>query len=75
MVDITNCTEPCFAETFGGCKILTTSCNRQGCGFYKPQSCADWVRIEKGGKVYLLPPEEYYTKEDYNAVLYMRSRI
>lgn len=74
MVEITNCKEPCFASLQGGCAILT-KCKCEGCGFYKPKSCKDWVRVEKGGKAYILPPEEYYTKEDYDAVLYMRSRV
>ena len=71
MVEITNCPEPCFAKMVGGCKILTTKCKREGCGFYKPQSCEDWVRIERGGKAYIVPPEEYYPREDHDALQYM----
>lgn len=58
MVEITNCKEPCFAKMDTGCKILTTDCTGR-CDFYKPKGCEDWVRRERDGEVWLIPPEEY----------------
>lgn len=61
MVEITNCKEPCFAHMKTGCKILTTECEAR-CSFYKPVGCEDWIKIERGGEVWLIPPEEYYVR-------------
>lgn len=60
MVEITDCREPCFAELKGGCAVLTSACNSTHCPFYKPAGCKDWIRLERGRKVYILAPEEYY---------------
>lgn len=61
-IDITEQKEPCFAMIVGHCKLLTqTKCT--GCKFYKPRRAADWVRIERGNRVYIMPPEEFF-KED-----------
>lgn len=64
MVEISKCKEPCFAEFGINCKILTCECEgKEKCGFYKPADCKDWIRIEHQGKVWLIPPEEYYGEE------------
>lgn len=63
MIDITNSKEKCFAEIFGTCTILKrTDCD--GCKWYKPRNCDDWVRIEKNGKVYLMTPEEHEKRKE-----------
>lgn len=61
MVDITNCKESCFALLFNGeCAILKKQeCGAQ-CKFYKPVDCRDWIVVERKGRRWLLPPEEYY---------------
>lgn len=61
MVEISKCTEPCFAQMRSGCKILTINCEGR-CKFYKPKGCEDWIRSERNGEVWLIPPEEYYVR-------------
>lgn len=60
MVEITNVKDKCFAELLGGCSALQgeINCGVQ-CKFYKPKGCEDWVRREKDGEIWLIPPEEY----------------
>lgn len=61
MVEISKCKDRCFAELHTGCKILTTECEgKDNCPFYKPVDCESWIRKEVKGKVYIMPPEEYY---------------
>ena len=70
MVEITNCKEPCFAKLEAGCKVITGDCvGKDNCVFYKPTDCKDWIRKEKKGEVWLMPPEEYY---DENALRLLR---
>jgi hypothetical protein len=64
MVEISKCTEPCFAEMNTGCKILTAECEGR-CVFYKPASCKDWIKKEIDGKEWIIPPEEYYPDSRY----------
>lgn len=71
MVNITNCKEPCFAQMAMGCKILTCECTgKEHCPFYKPIWCNDWIRVERGKEVWLVPPEEYYPESYYNRIYY-----
>jgi len=62
MLDITDSKEKCFALWASTCSILTDrtkeDCSAQ-CRFYKPQGCEDWVRRERRGQVWIIPPEEY----------------
>ena len=60
MVEISNCTEPCFAKWAGGCAVLRTGKCR--CKFYKPKGCEDWIRSERGNEIWLIPPEEYFAE-------------
>ena len=61
MIEISKCKDPCFASMHSGCKVLTTECEgKDKCVFYKPEGCEDWMRVERNGKVWLVPPEEYY---------------
>lgn len=64
MVDITNHdNEKCFALWSGGCSILTSKTKEDctvSCPFYKPSGCEDWIRREDDGKIWMIPPEEYY---------------
>lgn len=62
MVKMSNIQAPCFAKSAGaGCRVLTTECEGiQGCPFYKPAECEDWMRVKRNGKEWLIPPEEYY---------------
>lgn len=59
MIDLTKCTERCYADDMGECRILNgfNECNA-GCPFYKPRGCKDWVRV--GTNLYT--PEEYEEK-------------
>lgn len=61
MVEITTLEEKCFAELKSGCGVLSRSdykCSPQ-CPFYKPTGCEDWIRREKDGQIWLIPPEEH----------------
>jgi hypothetical protein len=61
MIEISKCKDPCFAQMHNGCKVLTTECEgKRKCPFFKPEGCEDWIRVERNGKVWLVPPEEYY---------------
>lgn len=64
MVEISNCKEPCFAKLEIGC-LITTAWAECKCPFYKPKGCEDWVRRETDGRVWLIPPEEYFKEDDY----------
>ena len=58
MIDITGRHDNCFAQLLNGCKVcIVKDCN--GCRFYKPKDCSDWVRIDSGGRVLLVAPEEF----------------
>ena len=50
-------TQKCFAELGNACAALRRK-DCEGCSFYKPEGCKDWVRYERQGKVYLVDPEE-----------------
>lgn len=57
----------CFAYqvVFGNivCAVLRKAdenCGSYKCPFYKPQGCEEWIRIEDGDGINLIPPEEYY---------------
>lgn len=57
----------CFAEAGRkeGCKILSRQsayCRTYKCPFYKPRGCKDWIRRQDGKQVSIIPPEEYYAK-------------
>ena len=61
MVEITTLEEKCFARLQRGCSVLSRSdpeCSPQ-CSFYKPAGCEDWIRKEKNGEIWIIPPEEY----------------
>jgi predicted Fe-S protein YdhL (DUF1289 family) len=58
MIDITKQDQKCFAYVFEQCTILTET-NCEGCKFYKPEGCDDWVRLEVGERVLIIEPEEY----------------
>ena len=61
MVKMENIQAPCFAQMAKGCKVLTTECiGIQDCPFYKPIDCEDWMRVERQGEEWLIPPEEYF---------------
>lgn len=51
--------EDCFAMEEGKCQILWEDvvCTYD-CPFYKPQGCEDWIKLEKGEEIWLIPPEE-----------------
>lgn len=58
MLEITNRDARCFAKIWDNCTVLIrTEC--EGCKFYKPINCEDWIRVDCEGKAYLIPPEEY----------------
>lgn len=61
MLDITEHEARCFAKIWDNCTVLIrTDC--EGCKFYKPINCEDWIRIDREEGVYLIPPEEYDKK-------------
>lgn len=63
MIDITDRTTRCFAELWGQCTVLTKfECD--GCRYYKPKECEDWVRVDKDGREYLMTPEEYERRKE-----------
>ena len=62
MIEISKCTEPCFAKMDVGCMILSNGCDRETCKWYKPKDCEDWIRSERNGEVWLIPPEEYFAE-------------
>lgn len=54
----------CFANRPEGCTVMgrdamMRGCNTYRCPFYKPKGCKDWLRVEKGVTISLIPPEEY----------------
>ena len=57
---------PCFAHnSYAGkivCGVLTKEDPTCGCScpFYKPRDCSDWIRIEDGHQIYIIPAEEYF---------------
>ena len=55
--------DKCFGNRMGGpCAIMVVphkDCGTWRCPMYKPQGCKDWVRVEEGNDVTLIPPEEY----------------
>lgn len=61
-IDLTMVREPCFAwSPVVGCKILTDEidgCGTYRCPFYKPVNCRDWIRIEDGRGISMVPPED-----------------
>lgn len=64
-LDLRYVKDPChfIAPRYGGCKLLRQDhekCGTYKCPFYKPQGCKDWVRVEDGQGVSLVPAEEYY---------------
>ena len=67
MINIEDCTEKCYAKVFGQCTVLKdmyTDCD--GCRFYKPEGCEDWVKVKASDGVYLYTPEEYEKRrQDY----------
>jgi len=69
MVEISNCNEPCFAKLEIGC-LITTAWAECKCGFYKPIGCEDWIRREINGEIWLIPPEEYFGKENEDGTDY-----
>lgn len=65
-IDLKYTIDPCFAaignKEVTGCRLLhkmPKSCNYK-CPFYKPKDCKDWVRVEEGHYITIVPPEEYY---------------
>lgn len=58
MINIEDCTEKCYAMVFGVCTVLKdTDCD--GCRFYKPEGCENWVKVKTFDGAYLYTPEEY----------------
>ena len=37
-------------------------CSAYDCGFYKPESCKDYIRVEDKDGINFIPPEEYFEK-------------
>lgn len=61
MINIKDCTDKCFGLVLDNCTcLIETKC--EGCIFYKPRGCEDWVRVEEDGETYLYTPEEYETR-------------
>jgi hypothetical protein len=62
-IKITDQVTLCFAKATKGCRILhhTKVCPKK-CVFYKPKGCRDWVRVERDGEVWVIPPEEYFAE-------------
>lgn len=52
----------CFAKREKGCSVRATKKCPKNCVFYKPAGCRDWVRVERGCEVWLIPPEEYFAE-------------
>lgn len=51
--------------TGAGCLILSavnSECGTYNCPFYKPEACRDWIRLDQGDTVELIPPNEYRNK-------------
>lgn len=65
MIIIEECTEKCYAKIAGQCTVLIdTRC--EGCKFYKPKDCEDWVRVVMPDGEYLFTPEDYEKRrQDY----------
>ena len=60
-INLVHTKEPCFALEMHMCAILTEKdrhCGTWKCPFYKPSGCEDWIRIEDGYGINLIPPEE-----------------
>ena len=53
---------PCFGKGNKGCRILHQKICPKKCVFYKPKGCRDWIRVERDGEVWVIPPEEYYAE-------------
>ena len=72
-IDLKYVNDPCFAafnvRGTNGCRVLremSKTCNFK-CPFYKPQGCKDWIRVEEGHDISIVPPEEYlkYRRRQY----------
>ncbi len=73
MVKLDTIKDKCFADMSSGCKATTAFCEgRNNCPFYKPEGCEDWIRVERNGEVWLVPPEEYYDEKEMRL---LRKRI
>lgn len=58
----------CFAKLKDGCAVLSEQikgCGSYLCGFYKPNGCKDWVRVERSMMVVMLEPDEYEKGETH----------
>lgn len=60
MIDLKEMYDRCFAREAGDCTILKDIeiCGN-GCPFYKPYGCKDWVRVKQSNGEMLYTPEEY----------------
>lgn len=63
MIDITERSTRCFAEIMGQCVVLRKK-ECEGCKYYKPKECEDWVRVDKDDRIYLMTPEEYERRKE-----------
>ena len=61
--------EKCFAAILNTCTVLIRK-NCQGCRFYKPVGCEDWVRLKVNGVDYLMDPDEYEIRRNKNGKAY-----
>jgi hypothetical protein len=59
---ITDQVIPCFGKRPTGCSAIKRKKCPRWCDFYKPAGCKDWIRVERGDEVWLIPPEEYFAK-------------
>lgn len=51
----------CFAKMRNGCSALKGQhpmCGTYRCCFYKPDGCADWIRLDTRNMVRLFMPED-----------------
>lgn len=72
-IDLKYVRDPCFAAISvrgtSGCRLLHKTPKRcdYRCPFYKPKECRDWVRVEEGHDISIVPPEEYrkYRRRQY----------
>ena len=59
LIEQDKCVGKCFAKVPDGCRAYTVECPGR-CKWYKPKECKDWIRVERDGEAWLIPPEEYY---------------
>nr|AHF24051.1 hypothetical protein [uncultured bacterium Contig643] len=62
-INLKEARDRCFADKLKGtCSVMVVQhhgCGSYKCPLYKPAGCGDWVRVEDGNEITLVPPEEY----------------